>query len=181
MYFANRLGYDVHGRVPGSPFGVPESAWSALPANTISLAKYNDAADKVSGRSRIGIITFQEQVFGEMHELAVTESILKVALRHANEAKAEKIIRIHLRIGCLSDVSDEWLQRYFDFLSKDSIAEKAELSIEHVPAVFCCGDCGESFPFNLREMSNIQCPQCKGSKVTLISGREYFIKDIEVM
>lgn len=116
-----------------------------------------------------------------MHELAVTESILKVALRHANEAKAEKILRIHLRIGCLSDVSDEWLQRYFDFLSKDTIAEKAELAIEHVPAVFRCEDCSTSFPFNLRELSDIECPQCKGSKVTLVSGREYFIKDIEVI
>jgi hydrogenase nickel incorporation protein HypA/HybF len=116
-----------------------------------------------------------------MHELAVTESILRVALRYANEAKAEKIIRIHLRIGSLSDVSDEWLQRYFDFLSKDSIAEKAVLSIEHVPAMFRCEDCGESFPFDLRKMSNIECPACRGSKVTLISGREFFIKNIEVI
>ncbi|MCX5834470.1 MAG: hydrogenase/urease maturation nickel metallochaperone HypA [Deltaproteobacteria bacterium] len=38
-----------------------------------------------------------------MHELPVTENILKVVLRHAEEAKAGKVISVSLRIGELSD------------------------------------------------------------------------------
>jgi Zn finger protein HypA/HybF involved in hydrogenase expression len=39
-----------------------------------------------------------------MHELAVTESLLQVVLRHANEGGAGKVVSISVRIGGLSDL-----------------------------------------------------------------------------
>ena len=60
-----------------------------------------------------------------MHELPVTESILNIVLTHAKRNRARKVISIHLKIGELSDLENEWVQRYFDYLSKDTIAEGA--------------------------------------------------------
>ena len=57
-----------------------------------------------------------------MHELSITESILKIVLKHAQKSGIQKVMTIHLRIGKLSDLEDEWIQRYFDYLSKESIA-----------------------------------------------------------
>jgi len=42
-----------------------------------------------------------------MHELAVTESLLHVVLRHANEGGAGKVVSISVRIGGLSDLVNE--------------------------------------------------------------------------
>jgi hydrogenase nickel incorporation protein HypA/HybF len=116
-----------------------------------------------------------------MHELPVTENILKVVLRHAEEAKAGKVVRVSLRIGELSDIIEEWLQRYFDYLSKGTLAEGAVLQVERTPVIFRCEDCGESFPVKVREVHDIAWPSCGGGKATFVSGREFFIKNIEVI
>jgi hydrogenase nickel incorporation protein HypA/HybF len=58
-----------------------------------------------------------------MHELPITESILKIVLKHAEMNSARKVITVHLQVGKLSDLEDDWIQRYFDYLSKGTIAE----------------------------------------------------------
>ena len=49
-----------------------------------------------------------------MHELPVTKSILGIVLRHAESNNVQRVVSIELSIGALSDLEDEWLQRYFD-------------------------------------------------------------------
>ena len=116
-----------------------------------------------------------------MHELSVVDSILKVVLKHAATNGVEKVVAVGLRIGELSDLVDEWVQHYFDFLSKDTIAAGAILKIERSPVVFRCEQCSGEFPVNVRETKKFVCPACGGGKVTLVSGREFYIKNIEVM
>ncbi len=116
-----------------------------------------------------------------MHELPVTESILKVALTHAQKNHAQKITAIHLQVGELSDLEDEWMQRYFDYLSKDSIAAGAKLKIERIPVVMQCEDCSESFRVDIKKEKEIVCPGCNGKNNKLVSGREYLVKSMEVI
>ena len=72
-----------------------------------------------------------------MHELPITESILRVVLKHAETNKVRRVVTIHLQIGKLSDLEDEWIQRYFDYLSKGTLAEGAKLKIERMnPLIF---------------------------------------------
>ena len=52
-----------------------------------------------------------------MHELPITESILKIILKHVKSNNVRKVVAVHLRIGKMSDIEDEWIQRYFDYLS----------------------------------------------------------------
>ncbi len=116
-----------------------------------------------------------------MHELPVIESILKVSLSHGAKNNVQKIMAIHLQVGELSDLEDEWMQRYFDHLSKDSIAAGAVLKIERMPVVMNCEDCRESFQVDIKNVKDIVCPLCQGKNNKLISGREYFIKSMEVL
>ncbi|MCJ7747981.1 MAG: hydrogenase maturation nickel metallochaperone HypA, partial [Desulfobacterales bacterium] len=53
-----------------------------------------------------------------MHELPITESILNIVLKHAEMNSVRKVMAIHLKVGKLSDLEDDWIQRYFDYLSK---------------------------------------------------------------
>jgi hydrogenase nickel incorporation protein HypA/HybF len=116
-----------------------------------------------------------------MHELPVIESMMKLVIRHANAGNAEKVIGIGLRIGELSDLADEWMQRYFDYVSKGTIAEGAILKIERTPVVLKCEGCGKTFPAELNKKGGNSCPDCGGGRLALVSGREFLIKQIEVI
>ena len=116
-----------------------------------------------------------------MHELAITEGILKVVLRHAAASGAGRVVGVSLRIGELSDLADEWLQRYFDYLSRDTIAAGASIRVERIPVVFRCEECGNTFPVKFREAKNIACPVCGREKAVMVSGREFTVQQIEVI
>ena len=116
-----------------------------------------------------------------MHELQVTERILDIVLKHAAGHDVSRIVQIHLRVGELSDLEDEWLQRYFDYLSRGTLAENARLAIERVPIVMRCESCASSFELKKDRLQDALCPDCGESRFRLVSGREYFVKNIEVV
>jgi hydrogenase nickel incorporation protein HypA/HybF len=118
-----------------------------------------------------------------MHELQVTEQILAVALKHVDGHDVSRIVNIHLRIGQLSDLEEEWIQRYFDYLSKGTLAENAKLKIETVPIVLECEDCGANFEVSKQELGEARCPECDDDECNwgLVSGREYTVTNMEVV
>jgi hydrogenase nickel incorporation protein HypA/HybF len=112
-----------------------------------------------------------------MHELPITESILEIAIRHAEKARAKRITDIHLVIGQLSSVVDESVSFYWDIISKDTIAEGAELHFRRVQTQMLCLDCNQSYyPGN----EDLACPSCHSSKVRVIAGEEFSLEAIEV-
>ena len=116
-----------------------------------------------------------------MHELSVTQAILKTVLRHAEVNHVGKVLSIRLEIGKLSDLEDEWIQKYFDYLSKDTLAEGAVLKIERMPIIMQCRRCSKSFEADLTTIEDLACPACGATDTTLIAGREYKIRDMEVL
>ena len=116
-----------------------------------------------------------------MHELPVINSILKVVLKHAIDNKVKKVVAVHLQVGELSDLEDKWMQQYFDYLAKGGVAEGALLKIERTPVVMKCTDCGLSYVVDIKQDKVMVCPECGSKKNTLISGRGYFVKNLEAI
>jgi hydrogenase nickel incorporation protein HypA/HybF len=116
-----------------------------------------------------------------MHELPVTEGILKIVLQHAPAESVSKIVRIFLEVGELSDLEDEWIQRYFDYLSKGTRAEKAELVIQRIPIMFQCDQCANRFEIKREALQDLQCPECGSTECKFVSGKGYYIKNMEVV
>jgi hydrogenase nickel incorporation protein HypA/HybF len=114
-----------------------------------------------------------------MHELPVIQSILDIVLRHARMNQVSKVYSVALAVGELSDLQDEWLQRYFDYVSKGTLAEGARLEIKRTPVVFKCGNCAKEISVKPVDINDMVCPECGKKEFTLISGREYFIKSME--
>ena len=112
-----------------------------------------------------------------MHELAVTESLLEIALRHAREAGAERITRLNVVIGELSSIVDESVQFYWDMVSEGTIAEGAELHFERVEGTLHCLECGHTFPLRA---ADFVCPECGASQVTAAGGDEFRLDSIEI-
>lgn len=116
-----------------------------------------------------------------MHELPVTKRILEIVLRHAAANGAERVVGVNLEIGDLCDMEPEWLQQYFDHLSKGSIAEGAEIQSERKPASCRCDHCGHVFTVRFREVEQVACPECSSTEgIKILSGSEYFIRDIAI-
>jgi len=115
----------------------------------------------------------------DMHELPITESILRIVLKHAEANSVRKVKTIYLKIGRLSDLQDEWIQRYFDYLSKKTVAEGARIVIERTTVVMQCNGCSASYEWEVSKMDEVVCPACGGKSSTLLSGREYTIKEME--
>ena len=116
-----------------------------------------------------------------MHELQITERILNVVLQHAAGQDIRRIVRIHLRIGELSDLEDEWIQHYFDYLSRGTLAEHATLAITRAPIVVACQSCSRSFEVKREKLGQVTCPDCGEGRLELVSGRGYLVQNMEVV
>jgi hydrogenase nickel incorporation protein HypA/HybF len=101
-------------------------------------------------------------------------------LKHAEMNSVRKVTAIHLQVGKLSDLEDDWIQRYFDYLSKGTIAEGAKLKIERTPVTVRCNTCSRSYEADIARMGDLVCPACGEKGGTLLSGREYTVKEMEV-
>jgi hydrogenase nickel incorporation protein HypA/HybF len=115
-----------------------------------------------------------------MHELAVTKSILKLALDHASQNGGTEILSIHLAIGEMRNLEEDWIQRYFDHISKGTIAEKAVIKVRKIPVVFLCKNCGGQFTPNLKGDKKMLCTHCGSFEYDLVTGRELIVEQLEV-
>ncbi|HZD60462.1 MAG TPA: hydrogenase maturation nickel metallochaperone HypA [Anaerolineae bacterium] len=113
-----------------------------------------------------------------MHELGLTQSILDIALEHAERNNATKILTVTVKAGTLVGLVEDSMQFYFNYLTRTTIAEDAELIVEHLPAVVSCNSCGRKSEVSVFEV--FTCPRCNGFSVELISGREFYVDSIEI-
>jgi hydrogenase nickel incorporation protein HypA/HybF len=116
-----------------------------------------------------------------MHELATTQEILKIVLRHAGTHGISRVERIYLELGELSDLQQEWIQRYFDRISRGTVAAGAKIVVELRPSSFACSACTTIFPAKLSAAGELRCPHCGGTAVRMVSGDEYRVKSMEAM
>jgi hydrogenase nickel incorporation protein HypA/HybF len=108
-----------------------------------------------------------------LHELSVTQNILEIALRHAQEAGAVRIREINLVIGELSSIVDDSVQFYWDIISEGTMAQGAVLRFERIPATLRCRECALS-------RDDYACPACGSFAVGVGGGDEFYLESIEV-
>jgi hydrogenase nickel incorporation protein HypA/HybF len=112
-----------------------------------------------------------------MHELSVTESLLQIAMEHAEKANATRVTDLHIVIGELASMVDDSIQFYWDIIAKGSIAEQATLHFHRLPAQLQCNTCGEKYHPTDRELA---CPKCNGVNIRIIAGEEFRLESIDV-
>jgi hydrogenase nickel incorporation protein HypA/HybF len=114
-----------------------------------------------------------------MHELPVTRSILDIVLRHAEAQGVQRVVTIQLMVGALSDLEPEWLQTYFDHLSRDTPAEGAKLLVARSPLTFLCEPCDAEYHATRAELESASCPRCGSREASLVSGTGYRVESME--
>jgi hydrogenase nickel incorporation protein HypA/HybF len=112
-----------------------------------------------------------------MHELAVTQSILEICLRHAEAANAARITDIHLVVGQFSSIVDDSVQFYWDMIADGTIARGALLHFNRIPGEMTCRTCEHVFqPTD----ETFACPSCGSAAVRITRGEEFRVDSIEV-
>ena len=112
-----------------------------------------------------------------MHELAVTKGLLKICLEEGEKHKIEKINKINIKVGELTDLVPDCISYYFNIVARGTIAENTEINVEKIQVEIECNEC--SYEGKLEKNSYV-CPICNGNKYEIIKGREFYLDTMEV-
>lgn len=112
-----------------------------------------------------------------MHELSITENVLRIALGHAEKAGAQRIVQVYLVVGDLTGISEDSVRLYFEVLCRGTKAEQAALHFQRVRTRLRCHQCGQDFE---PQDMDWHCPQCQALGGQVIAGREFYLESIEV-
>jgi hydrogenase nickel incorporation protein HypA/HybF len=109
-----------------------------------------------------------------MHELSIAQAIVQIAEAHAGR---RRVAAVHVRVGHLRQVVPAALAFAFELTAAGTVAEGAELELEHVPAAVRCRNCGEErtlagFP--------LACPACGSAAVDIVAGEELVVDSLEL-
>ena len=107
-----------------------------------------------------------------MHELPVTEGILKTALQAADKAGAEKITEIFVKVGVLSGVVPECIQEYMDVIAEGTAAEGARIIAEEAPVRIRCRSCESESSVG---RGTRECPVCQSRDFRITAGWEVVV------
>ena len=109
-----------------------------------------------------------------MHELAIAESVVEVACRHAG---GRRVTAVELSVGHLRQVVPAALEFAFKLVAQGTAVDGAELRMEEVPAEGDCRACGAKTP--LPELP-LSCRRCGGFDVDVTRGEELSVDSLEL-
>ena len=113
-----------------------------------------------------------------MHEMGIATEIVRIVTDSIPpDLTQPKVARVNLKVGKLAAVVPQSLLFCFEIAAKETVVEGAQLNIEEIAVSARCDSCA-----NVWEISEpvFQCPQCGGTDVEMLSGRELDIESIEL-
>ena len=114
-----------------------------------------------------------------MHELGVVFHVIKSVNKIAAENNVAKVTAVTIELGEVSTVIPEYLQDCWKWAAaKSELLPGAVLTVETIPAVTVCEDCGQQYP---TVQFGRTCPHCQSARTHLLQGHEMLIKEIEAV
>ncbi len=112
-----------------------------------------------------------------MHEMSIAASLVETAARCARENGAERVRRLNLRVGALTNIEQDALTFCFPMAAEGTVCAGAELAIVEVPATGTCAACGART--DVRDPMD-PCPGCGQWPLALEGGRDLQLESLEV-
>lgn len=113
-----------------------------------------------------------------MHELGIITGVLDSAKTAAEDAHAERLLKVTLSVGEMTEAIEDALQFAFEALcEEDPFLQGAELEVHMIPPKSECLECGNVY---VHDRFHMFCPKCDSFATKLIEGRELQIDSIEV-
>lgn len=112
-----------------------------------------------------------------MHELSIATSIVEIVERSIPATPVVPVLRVTVRVGRLAGVVPESLEFCFQAATEGTRLNGAALDIETVPVTLRCSECGRT---SIVDDIAFACPACASTAVTLESGTELQVTDVEI-
>jgi hydrogenase nickel incorporation protein HypA/HybF len=121
-----------------------------------------------------------------MHELSLASAVHETAIRHAG---GQPVRSVQMRIGRLRQVVPDSLRFYFEVVSRDTLAEGAEMELELIDALLRCGECGGEWDpapapaedqGELMPVPMFRCPGCRAGGAEVLRGEEFEVESITI-
>lgn len=112
-----------------------------------------------------------------MHELAICQALLSQVEEIARQNDATRVSCITLRIGPLSGVVPELLERTFQVARCGTLASQASLVTEATLPRIRCRSCGREAAVSA---NRLVCPECGDYRTTLLGGDELVLARVEL-
>lgn len=113
-----------------------------------------------------------------MHEMAYLKRVLDVVVDAGQKDGAKEIDAIYLTVGEMRDFVDDFVQGFFSYLARGTIAQNAKIVMNRVPMTVRCNKCGTIYHFDIHDDSSTACPNCGAQDYQLNTGRELAISHI---
>lgn len=101
--------------------------------------------------------------------------VARVVEAFARENEVEEVDTIVLQVGELSSMVPKYIYDVYPAAVDGTMLENTKLDIEIIPGNGKCGEC--ETVFNILENRAV-CPNCQSAQFELLSGREFYIKEI---
>jgi hydrogenase nickel incorporation protein HypA/HybF len=122
-----------------------------------------------------------------MHEATLAHSIVQAVLRHADRADAKKVRSVTVELGDWTTFNPEQVGFWVKIGFEKTIAAGARVYFKKVPGTIRCDACGYEGKCprpggRLEDWIGpvLQCPECGGSEVLIVQGREAVVRKITV-
>ena len=112
-----------------------------------------------------------------MHEIGIVRQLVRTVTDFAAANDVCDVREVVVDCGELSLVIPEYIEELYPAVAKGSILEHARLTIHTVPGMAECDACDEIF--NVIECKGY-CPSCGSFDKTVLTGREFTIREIVV-
>lgn len=112
-----------------------------------------------------------------MHEMAIAESIVDIALQTLHDNHGTVIHSVQLDLGVMSGVEPDALLFCFDAVTQNTPAQGATLDIQLLPVTAQCIDCDNTFSV---ENYDFTCPHCGSRLLNTLTGRELQVRSIDI-
>lgn len=109
-----------------------------------------------------------------MHEMSITQGIIDICEKNAG---GRRVLSVDVEIGELSSVVPDAVEFCFEACSQGTLLEGARINIIRIPGSGQCLDCGTDTPLTALFSA---CQRCGGYQVTVVSGEEMRVREIEV-
>lgn len=114
-----------------------------------------------------------------MHEFSITNSIVSILSRIADEKKVKNIKKVNLLLNPLGGVEKESIQFYFEFLTRGNpLFDNCSLVFKKDVLKAGCLDCQSEFETSLNELG--KCKFCGSCNIKIIPADDISIISIDV-
>ena len=112
-----------------------------------------------------------------MRELYSTRTIFDAVLMQAGLSKATRVKKVHLAFGEISELDSNFIQKHWNELTKNTVAENAELYFHIFSAEVQCMSCFKKYH---PENGVIHCANCGSYGAKILTGEEFHVESIEM-